>query len=247
VRLTVVGCAGSFPAPGVACSSYLVEADGFRLVVDLGNGSLGELQRHVDLAAVDAVLVSHLHGDHWIDLVPYVVALTYGPGGLRRKLPVHGPTGLAERLGIVYGNPSAGAAVLEQVPLTAGHRRVGPFDVTAVRMVHPVETYGFRISHGGRVLAYSADTGPGAPLIELARDCDVLLCEASFLDQPDNVADLHLSGRQAGEHATAAGARRLLLTHLVTAWGDAARTLAEAQGAYHGPVEVVRPGAVYEV
>jgi ribonuclease BN (tRNA processing enzyme) len=128
-----------------------------------------------------------------------------------------------------------------------GTFEIGPLQITTTLVNHPVETFGLRISHGGRTLVYSSDTAESDALVELAKGADVFLCEASFLDSQDNVPDLHLTGREAGEHATRAGVRRLLLTHLVAAWGDEAQTLAEAQCAYAGPVEVVHCDAAYDI
>jgi ribonuclease BN (tRNA processing enzyme) len=110
-------------------------------------------------------------------------------------------------------------------------------------MNHPVETFGFRVEHGGWTIAYSADTGESDALVRLARDADLLLCEASFLDQPGNTPDVHLSARQAGQHAAKAGAGELVLTHLV-AWNDPELSLAEAAGTFSGQVSLAAPGRV---
>jgi ribonuclease BN (tRNA processing enzyme) len=246
VKLTVLGCAGSFPSADSPCSSYLVEADGFRLVVDLGNGALGALQRYSELYGVDAVLLSHLHPDHWIDLLQYLVARKYARHRKLPVLPVYGPAGLPDRMAAAYGEADPSAGVFSLHRISAGTVHIGPFTVTFGLVNHPVEAYGMRIEHDGRVLTYSGDTGPCEALVELANDADALLCEASFLEGVGNVANLHLTGRQAGEHAEVAGARRLLLTHLVEAWGDERRTLEEARSSYSGPVEVVRSGSHYE-
>jgi ribonuclease BN (tRNA processing enzyme) len=225
-----------------------VEAGGFRLLVDLGNGSLGALQRYAGLYDVDAVLISHLHPDHWIDLCQYLVARKYAKHGTQPVLPVYGPAGTAERVAAAYGeghDPAAG--VFDYRTLGEGTFRLGPLEITTCLVNHPVETYGVRISHGGRSLTYSSDTAESDALVALAKGTDAFLCEASFLDSQENVPDLHLTGRGAGEHAARAGARRLLLTHLVPAWGDEAQTVAGARSAYCGPIEVVRSGAVYDL
>jgi ribonuclease BN (tRNA processing enzyme) len=247
VKLTVLGCAGSFPSADSPCSSYLVEADGFRLLIDLGNGALGPLQRHIGLYDVDAVVISHLHPDHWIDLCQYLVARKYAKGRVLPPLPVYGPARTAERVAAAYGEKGAADGVFDFRRLAEGTFMIGPFQVTACLVNHPVETYGLRLSHGGRTLTYSSDTGECDSLVALARDADVFLCEASYLDSQVNVPDLHLTGRGAGEHAARAGVKRLLLTHLVPAWGDEAQTVAEAESAYGGKVEVVHCDAVYDI
>ena len=204
MRLTVIGCSGSFPGPDSPASSYLVEHEGFRLVLDLGNGALGPLQRHASLSAVGAVCLSHLHADHCLDLCGYWVAQTYGPEGPGPRIPVHGPAGTAGRMAQAYGleeHPGMTEA-FDFGTLQPGTREIGPFRVTLAHMNHPVETFGFRVEAGGRALAYSADTGESAALVDLARGADLMLCEASFLDGPD------LPGGTAPDRAAGRGTRR---------------------------------------
>jgi ribonuclease BN (tRNA processing enzyme) len=242
VQVTIVGWAGSFPSSDSAASCYLVEAEGFRLVLDLGNGALGALQRYTGLAAVDAICISHLHADHCIDVLGYSVFQNYHPGGQRRRIPMYGPADTADRLEQALGSHSKTIAQAFDVrTLTPGTTEIGPLRITAGRMRHPVETFGFRIEHGGQVLAYSADTGPCDELVTLARGADVLLAEASFTEGPDLPPDLHLTARQAAEHATAAEAAELVLTHLV-AWNDPAVSLEQAADAYAGPLRLASSG-----
>ncbi|MBK5305772.1 MAG: MBL fold metallo-hydrolase [Frankiaceae bacterium] len=247
MQLTVLGCAGTFPGPDSPCSSYLVEHDGFRLVVDMGGGSLGQLQRHIGLLDIDAVYISHLHADHCIDLVAYSYARRYHPDGLPPRLPVYGPQGTCGRICGAFDSPPMDDLLdvfdFHEVPV--GTMTIGPFEVTSALTNHPVECHGLRITAGGRSLAYSADTGRSDALVELARDADLFLCEASWEhgDQPEGV---HLSGREAGEHATRAGARSLLLTHLV-AWCDAEAIRAEAKAAYDGELDVAQCGRTYDI
>ena len=243
MRITIIGCSGSFPGPDGPASCYLVEAEGFRLLLDLGNGALGPLQRYVSLQEIDAICLSHHHADHCIDMCGYFVARTHHPDGPQPRIPVYGPARTAERLtralGLDTGTGMTGA--FDFVTLTPGTIEIGPFRVTVDRMNHPVETFGFRLEQAGGSLAYSADTGPCDRLITLARDADVLLCEASFLDGPALPADLHLTARQAGQHAARAGAGRLVLTHLV-AWNDTALVMEEAGSAFDRPLAAAAPG-----
>jgi ribonuclease BN (tRNA processing enzyme) len=249
MRLTVLGCAGSFPGPDSACSAYLIEADGFQLMLDFGTGSLSGLQRYASLTSIDAILLSHLHADHVLDACSYVVVRRYAPDGPYPVLPVYGPRGCRDRLAGAYG--SVGEAPLDDVyefhDLAPGRFQLGPLEISVDHVNHPVETFGVRVEHAGRSLAYSADTAPCDALIRLAQDADLFLCEASYLDGAANPPDLHMTGRDAGEAATKASARRLLLTHLVAAWGSEAATLDSATLSYSGPVAVAHPGARYEV
>jgi ribonuclease BN (tRNA processing enzyme) len=247
MRLTVLGCAGSFPGPEAACSAYLVEADGFRLLLDFGTGSLGPLQRYAGLMAVDAILLTHLHCDHVLDACSYVVVRRYAPSGPYPPIPMYAPAGAPDRLATAY-DPDGGSLddVYTFYGLQPGTFPIGPFSVTVDRVRHPIETYGVRVEHEQAVLAYSADTAPCEALERLAMGADLFLCEASYVDGTDHPPDLHLTGRQAGEVAAKAGVGRLLLTHLVAAWGSEAQTYDAASAVFSGPVDIVRPGARYE-
>ncbi len=248
MQLTVLGCAGTFPGPDSPCSSYLVEHDGFRLVIDMGAGSLGQLQKHIGLLDVDAVFVSHLHADHCIDLVAYSYARRYHPDGVPTRLPVYGPAGTCARIcGAFEAAPIGGLLdVYDFHEVEPGALQIGPFAVTTAVTNHPIECHAIRLEAGGRSLTYSGDSGESEPLIELARDTDLFLCEASWQHAPDNPPGIHLSGRQAGEHATRADAKNLLLTHVV-AWSDSAAVLAEAREAYGGAVSLAACGTTYQV
>jgi ribonuclease BN (tRNA processing enzyme) len=248
VRLTVIGCSGSFPGPDSPGSCYLVEADGFRMLLDMGNGSLGALQRYTGLYDVDAICLSHLHADHCLDLCSYTVARLYAKDGALPPIPVYGPPGTAERMTRAY-SMEAGPEVrsaFDFVTLTPGAHQIGPFRLTAEHMNHPIETFGLRLEHDGHSLAYSADTGESAALADLALGVDLLVCEASFLDRPGLPAGLHLTGRQAGQYAQASGAAHLLLTHLVP-WNDRAVSLAEASRSYPGPISLAVSGQQFEL
>ncbi len=250
MKLTVVGCSGSFPSAESACSSYLVEADDFRLLLDMGNGALGELQRHCGLYDLDAVLLSHLHADHCIDMCGYFVARYYRhDGGPPQSIPVHGPEGTEERLVAAYGDlphEKSMSEVFDFHTLTPGRVEIGPFTVRTERVSHPVEAYAVRVEHGGRSLTYSGDTGPCTALRDLAEGTDLFLCESSFTHGKEDVPELHLNGREAGEYATHAGVGRLVLTH-IPPWTDPQVNLADARAAYAGPIDLARAGAVYQV
>jgi ribonuclease BN (tRNA processing enzyme) len=248
VRLTVLGCAGTFPGPASPCSAYLVDHDGYRLLIDLGSGALGQLQRHVGLLDVDAVYVSHLHADHCIDLVAYSYARRYHPGGMPPRLAVYGPSGLAGRICAAFEEaPVDGLLdVYEFREVPVGTRQIGPFTITTARTNHPIEAHALRVSAGGRSLVYSADSAVCEDLVELARGCDLFLCEASWLSSPPPPPNIHLTGREAGDHATRAGVGRLLLTHVMP-FTDAAAIEAEARSTWSGPLELARAGQTYTV
>jgi ribonuclease BN (tRNA processing enzyme) len=258
VRLIVVGCSGSFPSPDSPASCYLVEADDaegrtWRVVLDLGSGALGPLQRYTRLDALDALVLSHLHPDHFIDICGLYVARRYSPDGpFPDRLPVWGPTGAAERISQAYGpDPADIAEAFDVRELTDGRPlTLGPLTLTPYRVEHPVEAYGLRVEvrAGPRaeVLAYTGDTDGCAALLPLAKGADLFLAEASFQEGRDEARGVHLTGLRAGQAAADAGCRRLLLTH-VPVWTDPQVVLAEARSAFPGPVELARPGAVHVV
>ncbi|NMH76677.1 MBL fold metallo-hydrolase [Pseudonocardia xinjiangensis] len=261
MRLIVLGCSGSGPGPDSPASGYLLEAGDTRLVMDLGNGTLSALQRHLDPWALDGVLFSHLHPDHCADFASLVVHRRFHPrppfDPTTRPLPVHAPAEAPDRFAAAYAPSAAERAATDLGDVFTFHPLSDGGNVTvagvAVRsglVDHPCEAYALRLEHGERSLVYSGDTGPCDGLVELARGADVLLCEATWphvtewWEQPP--PGVHLSGRQAGEHAEAAGVGRLLLTH-VPAWFDGDQLLAEAKAAFSGPVELVAPDAAYAI
>lgn len=256
----MIGCAGSFPGPDSAASSYLVQADDaagrtWSLLLDLGSGALGPLQRVCDPADLDAIGLSHLHPDHFADLCGLYVYLKYRPDGVPRPpLRVLGPFGTASRIGDAYGlEPGESLADHLAVHTWQPGRtvRVGPMSVTPVAVEHPVPAYGVRVQGPAEddparivTLAYSGDTDACAGLDRLAAGADLLLAEAAFVEgRDDGVRGIHLTGRRAGQAAAAGGVGRLVLTH-IPAWNEPEIAVAEAAAVYDGAIELARPGLV---
>jgi ribonuclease BN (tRNA processing enzyme) len=259
MKVTIVGCSGSYGGPGNPCSCYLVEHDGHRVVVDFGNGALGELQRYGSIYDIDAVILSHLHADHCVDLCGYYVARKYRPApeGPPPPVDVWGPVGTRERIAQAYDTdaPSCDSAfTFRELMEGAGEGarensfKIGPFEVTAVRVDHPIEAYAIRLTAGGKSFVYSGDTAPCDELDRIASGADLYFAEAAFQEPRDsNLHGVHLNGRQAGESAARAGAGRLVLTH-IPPWTDAEANLAAASAAFTaGPVALAKPGAVYTI
>ena len=261
MRLIVLGCSGSGPGPDSPASGYLIEAGTTRLTLDLGNGTLGALQRHADPWALGAVVFSHLHPDHCADFPSLVVHRRYhprppyDPGGT--PLPVHAPAGAHTRFARAYAPSEREYATTDLTDVFAFHDLAagapvtvgtGPdaVTVTAYPVVHPCPSFALRLEHAGTVLTYSGDTAACDGLVEAARDADLFLCEASWPHGDGNPSGVHLSGREAGEQATAAGARRLVVTH-VPAWYDRDDLATEAKSAFDGPVEPAFPDAEFGV
>jgi ribonuclease BN (tRNA processing enzyme) len=181
----------------------------------------------------------------------YFVARYYRhEGGRCDSIPVYGPEGTEQRLTAAYADTPDDKSMSEvfdfRTLIDGDSFTLGPLSLRTARMRHPVEAYGFRVEHRGTAITYSGDSGPCGALEELAAGSDLFLCEASFIDGRENLPDIHLTGREAGQAASAAGAARLVLTH-VPPWTDAQVNLGDAKTAFGGPVDLASPGAVYQV
>jgi ribonuclease BN (tRNA processing enzyme)/uncharacterized protein YhfF len=255
MRLTVVGASGSFAGPDSPSSCYLVQADHegrtWNLLLDLGNGSLGPLQRHIDPVDLDAVALSHLHPDHCVDLLGLYVLRRYRPEGRPpTRLPVHGPSGTLGRLALMYHGLEDGGMAEQYDVRTVADRdpfTVGPFVVTPFAVRHPVEAYGYRVEADGAVLAFTGDTDDCPALDDLLANADIALTDSAFVDGRDPLGGIHLSGSRAAAAALrAGGVGRLLLTH-IPAWNDPEVCRAQAAAVWPGEVELALAGRTYEV
>jgi len=255
MRLTIVGCSGSFAGPTSPASSYLVQAEHegrtWNLVLDLGNGALGALQRHIDPLAIDAVVLTHLHPDHCLDLCGLYVVQKYSPVVVtRRRILVYGPRRTRERMARAYDmTPPDGMHhefdFRELVDCEAV--RIGPFTVTPHLVNHPAEAYGIRVEADGEVLAYTGDTDTCDGLKPLFHNATLVLADSAFIDGRDHARGIHLSGSRAAQAAVdAGGVQRLMLTH-IPPWNDPAVCRAQAAAVWPGDVELAEPDAVLDL
>ncbi len=242
--LTVLGCDGSWPGPCGAGSGYLVAGGGTSILLEAGPGTFAQLQRHIDPGRIDAVVLSHAHPDHWTDLESFATWAGYGPAPERffgadgAPLTVYAPPGLRERSHYRAVDWIDWRELGESDLFT-----VGALEVRTAATDHGIATRAVCLAHGGATLAYSADSGPSWSVETLGRGLGSFLCEATFTQEAEG-SMLHLSGRQAGAMAAAAGVRRLILTHRSpTVSADDVRR--EAELAYGRPVEQASMGAVY--
>jgi ribonuclease BN (tRNA processing enzyme) len=239
LAVTVLGCDGSYPGPGGACSGYLLSCEGTHVWMDAGSGTLANLQRHVPIEAVDAVVISHQHPDHWSDLEHFAVACRWTVG--RTDVPVFAPEGLQGLTRV----RSAGE-VFDWQAIGDGDRvEVGPLRLSFSQTDHPVTTLAVRADGAGRSVGYSADSGPGWGLPSLGPDLHLALCEATFLSTEEGTMQ-HLSARQAGLTARAAAVGRLVITHLGPRV-DRAEARAEAAATFGAEVTVAAIGDRYQV
>ena len=239
MEIRVLGGCGAWPAAGQACSGYLLSHDGFRLVVDIGYATLPRLLEHVPASSVDAVVVSHGHPDHCADLNPLLRAraLSASPPA---ALPVYALPGALDAV-LALDRPGMLDSAYRLCEFSAGSTfEAGPFRIDTWALPHFRPNAGVRLSAGGHSVAYTGDTGPSEDLVALARDADLFIAEATYADEEEmekkDVPYLS-SARRAGEYATRAGARRLLLTHL---WPetDPASYLTAARLSYDGVVGI---------
>jgi ribonuclease BN (tRNA processing enzyme) len=264
MRVTVLGKSPSWQDAGGACSGYLVENGKTALLLDCGNGVFGKLRAHCDYTEIDAVVISHLHADHILDLIPYAYALTYAPR--QQPVPVPpwpgtdhparprlvAPPGAADafrRIVGVWGNDDLidNAFAIEEYEADSVPE-VGNLRLRFGQVAHFVETFAVEVSdvETGARFTFGADCRPGPELVEFARGTDLLLVEAT-LPRPERTGVRgHLTPEEAGAHARSAGAKRVVLTHISDEL-DEVWARKQATAAYGGPVEVAHEAATYEV
>lgn len=246
MRVTVLGACGAWPAAGQACSGFLVEQDGFRLLVDVGYAVVPRLLQRVAADRVDAVFVSHRHPDHCADLNPLLRARALG-GRPAPPLPVYAlPDALDAVLALDRPGMLADAYRINEVA-DGARVEIGPFLAETRLLPHWVPNAGIRLAAGGRTVAYTGDSGPGPAVVALARDADLFLAEATHVDEvPEDSRGYLTSARQAGQQASAAAAGQLLLTHLWPETDPAAARAAAAEG-YPGQIRVASADLVVDL
>jgi ribonuclease BN (tRNA processing enzyme) len=247
VKLTVLGSSGTWPPAGGATCGYLVSHDETHIWLDAGTGTFANLQSALAVADLAAIVITHGHPDHFVDVVPAFYARYYGGLG-ESGLPFYSPEGFVSLLSLLVaedGRDVMGEAYAFTTVAGGDHIRVGSFEIEAFEMEHVgVPALGYRLVAGGVTLAYTGDTGPSDAVVELARGADVFLAEASYQDD-STLLPFHLSARQAAEHAKAAGVGRLLLTHILPTL-DPAISLAEARSVF-AATELADQGLVTEI
>jgi ribonuclease BN (tRNA processing enzyme) len=263
VRITVLGKSPSWQDAGGACSGYLIQEDGFSLLLDCGNGVFSKLRCFCDYVDVGVVLISHLHADHFLDLIPFSYALTYAPR--QQPVPVARWPGTSNPARPELLAPAGAGAMFRSIVSQWGNEDlidkafylreydgpdeigIGPFSMRFREVPHYTPTYAIDLVSGsGSRLTYSADCAPNDELVEFARGTDLLLIEGT-LPRPERTGVRgHLTPREAGEHGRAAGAPRLVITHYSDEL-DADWIRAEAAQGYGAPVELASEGATYEL
>ena len=241
LQLDVLGAGPAYTDRlGAAGASYLIRAGSTAVVLDLGQGSFPRLAATLEPSSVDAILVSHLHPDHFIDLVAlrHYLRWQFDPA---RHVRVVAPDGLATRIDALHDEPGFTASTLDVEPIREQFR-IGELAFEAARVTHTRDSHAYRTSTGGSVgLVYSGDCGRAMDLDVLIRPGDTLLCEVSFGPGPVAQDAMHLDGPAVGELAARTKVGRVLLTHLQMGF-DQAATVESVEARYDGPVDFMEPG-----
>lgn len=241
LELTVLGCAGSYTGVGRACSSYLVRSGDTRVLLDAGNGSTANLQRFIGFADLDAIVISHRHVDHCIDLVGAYYALKFGPSPISQPIPLYGAPEVKEAMtNFMRWDTDMDVADVYACETVVGGDEVeiGPLRLSFADAVHLTPAISTRVEVDGRSIVYSGDTSGLSELGELARGADLFVCEAAWSgDNEDHPPGMHLTARDAAVIAKEAGVGHLVLTHIIAST-DRDLVLTEAQELFDGPVDL---------
>ena len=242
LRITVIGCSGTYSSVASSCSSYLMQTDTTSVLLDAGPGSSIELQKHIDLADIDAIIVSHEHPDHWTELPSLYHAYRFGIG--RPHVPLYGTAGTRMLFDAACAEGTAYTFDWTTID-SSSEVQVGDITFTFSLTDHPVETLAIRGEAGGRSVAYSADTGPGWSPTDFQLPIDLLIYEASLRVEMEDLGIPHISGRQAGRRSRDAGVGHLVLTHIPPG-EDPMEREDSATAEYSGTVDVAAPGRTFQ-
>lgn len=249
LELIILGTSASYPQAGKACSGYLIKSAGSNLLIDLGSGVLGNLQQHIDPRDLDAIILSHLHPDHFTDIFSLLIYLEF-PAKATKKMQLFAPPGSDKRLAALsWANSKDPTELFEFIDLAPSTSfDIASFIVTTAETEHAEKTFAVRVEDrtDGASLTYTADTGPSPQVEGLARGTDLLLAEATWLKRPDSDGVGHLSATEAGELAQRAQAHALILTHL-GAEVDVAQAVQLAKSAFGKNVGVATEGDTFLV
>ncbi|WNF35903.1 MBL fold metallo-hydrolase [Bacillaceae bacterium IKA-2] len=244
MKLTVIGQWGAYPEKNEATSCYLLEHDGFKLLIDCGSGALSQLQNFCSLAELNAVIISHYHHDHWADIGP----LQYSRLVDRQLKNTDKPLA-------IYGHPYEQAEfqklakpphVLSFIYNESDYSSIGPFRITFLETDHPAKCFAMRFEIAGKVIVYTADSSYKPDFSIFAKDADILISETSFYADQDAKQYGHMTSLEAATIAKQANVQTLILTHLPH-FGDHQQLIKEAKSIFAGEVALARKGLTYEL
>lgn len=242
MKLTVIGYWGGFPAPGSATSSYLLEKDGFSLLIDVGSGALSRLQQFKHVLDIDAVILSHYHHDHVADIgvLQYAWLVQSYVMGNKDVLPIYAHTEDREGFEKLTHEYTEGIAYNPSETLT-----VGPFQIDFLKTKHPVPCYGMRITDGEKVLVYTADTSFQEEWISFSRDADVLITDCNFYEEQDGSQAGHMTSKEGATIAREANVKELILSHLPQ-YGNRQELVGQAGKVFDGSIRLAEEGLTWE-
>ncbi len=229
MKITVIGHWGGFPHVGEATSGYLIEHENYKLLLECGSGVVSSLQKTIDLGKLDAVLITHYHYDHCCDIGPlqYARQIKTQLGEIKSPLPIYAPKGeffsLLKWEDYTYGESFDAVSIL----------RLGPFEISFIKNIHPVEAYSVKIKCDGKILSFTSDTSYFNELADFFYDSDLLISECSFYADMDGSEAGHLNSTQAGILAENSKTKKLMLTHLPH-FGNPEDLLLQAKKVYSG-------------
>lgn len=264
MRITVLGKSPAWQDANGACSGYLVESHRTSLLLDCGNGVFSKLRRWRDYLNIDAVLITHMHADHFLDLIPFSYALTYAPR--QQPVPVHRWSGTDSPARPLLYVPEGGRSMLrslgrmwnseELVENAFNLREYRPteqidneaFQIRLCRVPHflPANAVDIRERSSGSRMTYSSDCAPSDELVDFAKETDLLLIESTLPRPERDGLRGHLTPAEAGEHGRRAKAGRLVLTHISDEL-DELWVRSEAEKAFGQSVQIAAEGAVYDL
>lgn len=248
MRIIPLGCSAGYPGKGEASTSLLLRANGVNLVIDFGTGILANLQKWIQPYEIGSIIITHLHGDHFLDLWPLYTCLAFSEKQVRGVdifLPPGGKELFANTLFL-----DARQKFLEifSVHEIGEHIKIAPFNIRAVELFHSIPSYGLRVEAENSVIVYSSDTRYHQKLIELAKGADLFFCEATLQkEHADFAAEVgHLTAAQAGEVAKKAQVKKLIIVHIWPTYSKE-KTLKEASEKFGGEIILAQEGDIYEV